>query len=98
MTYLQTNAFSQEGKLDNGYGYKLDFFTNQRHFILRHAFLPTATATMLAAWFYHSLSLFSFVLHSTLHYYVHDDLQYAHYSFSVSWVSALLAGSGTHTL
>ena len=45
---------------------------------------------MLASWFYQSLPLFSFVLHSFLPYHVGDDLWYVHYDFSVSetWVRA----------
>ena len=38
---------------------------------------------MLASWFYQSLPLFSFVLHSFLPYCVDDNLRYAHYSFGV---------------
>ena len=45
--------------------------------------MPTAAAPMLASWFYQSLPLFSFVVHSFLHYCVDDDLRYARYGFSV---------------
>jgi len=37
----------------------IDFFTVQRCFVTRHAFLLTAAAPMLASWFYQSLPLFS---------------------------------------
>jgi len=41
-------------------------------------FSPTAAAPMLALWFYQRLPLFTYV-----HYRVGDQLQYAHYGFSV---------------
>ena len=75
---------------DNGYSYSLDFFTNQRRFVSRRAFLPTLAAPMLASWFYQSLTLFSFVLYSFLHYWVGDDLQYTRYG--KTRVSVVLAG------
>ena len=50
--------------------------------VLRHAFLPTTAAPMLASWFYQSLPLFSFVLHSFLQHRKGDDLRYVHYGFS----------------
>jgi len=46
--------------------YRLDFFTVQLRFVWRHAFLPTAAASMLASWFY--IPKFTFVLHSFLSY------------------------------
>jgi len=56
-------------------GYGLDIFTVQHCFIPRCAFLPTAAAPMLASWFYQSLPLFSFIVHSLFHYRVGDDLR-----------------------
>jgi len=63
----------------NGYSYRLDFFTDQCHFVRRCAFSPTAAAPVLASWFYQSLPLFSFVLHSFLPYRIGDNLRYVHY-------------------
>jgi len=51
----------------------LIFFT-KKHCL--YVFLPTAAAPMLASWFYQSLPLLSFVLHSFLHYCIGDDLRY----------------------
>ena len=45
---------------------RLDLFTNQCHFILRRAFLPTATAPMLASWLYQSLPLFTILFSTTV--------------------------------
>ena len=45
-------------KLDNGYSYRFDFFTNQCPFTPRCAFSLTAAAPTLASWFYQSLPLF----------------------------------------
>ena len=39
-------------KLDNGYSYRFDFFTNQCRFIPRCVFSLTAAAPTLASWFY----------------------------------------------
>ena len=47
-------------------------------------FNQPAAVPKLASWFYQSLSLFSFVLHSILHCCVDDDLKYACYGFSAS--------------
>jgi len=44
--------------LNNDYSYTVDFFTNQRCFVPRCAFLPTAAAPVLASWFYQALPLF----------------------------------------
>jgi len=59
------NAFRQ-AELDNGYSYRLDFFTVQRRFVPKCAFSPTAAAPVLTSWLYQKLTLFSFVLHSFL--------------------------------
>jgi len=59
----------------------LIFFTAQRRFIWKRAFSPTAAAPVLASWFYQSLPLFSFELHSFIDCCVGDDLQYARYGF-----------------
>jgi len=69
-TYLLTNA-SDKRNLIMAIIHMLDFFTNQFRFILRSA----AAAPMLASWFYQSLSLFSFVLHSFFHYCVQYSSQ-----------------------
>ena len=50
----------------------------------------TTAAPMLASWFYQSLSLFSFVLHSFLYYHVGGNL---HYGFSAEQAGELLTPS-----
>jgi len=44
----------------DGYSFRLYFFTVQRFFFPRHAFLQTAAAPVLASWFYQSFFFFSF--------------------------------------
>jgi len=72
----------------------LDPLTKQRHFVLRCAFLPTAAAPMLSSWFYQSLPLFSFVLHSFLPYNIDDDLVHTCYGF-VAWLGKHMQSWGS---
>ena len=79
---LLTNAFGQ-AQFNNSNSYKLDFFTVQHCLVPRCAFSPTTAAPMLASLFYQSSPLFSFVLYSSFHYCIGDDLQYVRYVFNV---------------
>ena len=58
-------------------------FTIQQRFAPRRALLPTAAALVLELWFYQSLPLVSFVLHSFLPYRIGDNLKDTCYGFSV---------------
>ena len=66
---LLTNAFRQV-LFDNGYNYRLDFFTAQHRFVPRHAFLLTATAPMLASYLQmQGITLSSCCLHKSSYCY-----------------------------
>jgi len=71
-----TNAFKQM-QLDNGYSYRLGFFTVQHRFIPRCAFSPTAAAPVLTSWFYQT-PLYSIPFSLSRE---GDNLRYMYYGF-----------------
>ena len=63
------------------------------YFVPRRVFSPTAVP-VLESWFYQTLPLFSFMLHSFLPYHVGDNFWHARYGFGAGLgVSAVLAGA-----
>ena len=80
--------------------YRLDFFTNQCRLSPRYAFLPTAEVLMFASWLQQNLPLFSFVLHSFLHYHIQQVTICSTLVMPLvqTWVSAVLARGTSYAI